>query len=109
VLDVLEFPYSGNRLHPTQKLVEPPENAHPNLHPAGQVVLDLFCGSGHTLAAGRSWSAGLSASISTPRTARLPQASVDRRGLPSRSGLIPLQAFQPNPHLPYPSIRSLCR
>jgi len=51
VLDVLEFPYSGNRLHPTQKLVEPPENAHPHLHAAGQVVLDPFCGSGHTLAA----------------------------------------------------------
>ncbi len=49
--DVLDFPYTGNRLHPTQKSVEA-------LHPLieaftkpGELVLDPFCGSGSTLAA----------------------------------------------------------
>lgn len=51
VPDVLEFPYSGNRLHPTQKPVEPLETLIGAFTRPGQVVLDPFCGSGSTLAA----------------------------------------------------------
>jgi site-specific DNA-methyltransferase (adenine-specific) len=40
--DVMDFPYSHNRLHPTQKPT-----------PDG-IVLDPFCGSGSTLVAARS-------------------------------------------------------
>ena len=51
VPDVLEFPYSGNRLHPTQKPVEPLKTLIRSFTRPGQVVLDPFCGSGSTLAA----------------------------------------------------------
>jgi site-specific DNA-methyltransferase (adenine-specific) len=51
VPDVLEFPYSGNRLHPTQKPVEPLKTLIRAFTRPGQVVLDPFCGSGSTLAA----------------------------------------------------------
>jgi len=53
VPDVLEFPYSGNRLHPTQKPVEPLKTLIRSFTRPGQVVLDPFCGSGSTLAAAR--------------------------------------------------------
>lgn len=57
--DVIDFAYTGNRLHPTQKPV-------PALRPLiecftrpGDLVLDPFCGSGSTLEAarqlGRDW------------------------------------------------------
>ena len=51
--DVLDWQYTGNRLHPTQKPV-------PSLKPVieaftrpGEVVLDPFCGSGSTLLAAK--------------------------------------------------------
>ena len=52
--DVLDFPYTGNRLHPTQK---PTQALEPLIgafcEPAG-IVLDPFCGSGSTLVAAQS-------------------------------------------------------
>lgn len=51
--DVIDMPYSGNKLHPTQKPV-------PSLKPLvecfskpGELVLDPFCGSGSTLMAAK--------------------------------------------------------
>ncbi|MCJ8355323.1 hypothetical protein K1W68_15225 [Novacetimonas hansenii] len=59
VPDVIDMPYSGNKLHPTQKPVAallPLVNA---FCPAGGLVLDPFCGSGSSLVAaqhvGREW------------------------------------------------------
>jgi len=52
--DVIDFPYSGNTLHPTQK---PTEALEPLIHafcPADGIVLDPFCGSGSTLLAARN-------------------------------------------------------
>jgi DNA modification methylase len=71
--DVIDFPYTGNRLHPTQKAV-------PALRPLiecftapGQLVLDPFCGSGSTLVAaqmsGRDW-LGIDLDAGHCRTAR---------------------------------------
>jgi DNA modification methylase len=52
--DVLDFPYSGNRLHPTQK---PTQALEPLIgafcRPTG-LVLDPFCGSGSTLVAAQT-------------------------------------------------------
>jgi DNA methylase len=51
--DVIDFPYTGNRLHPTQK---PTEALRPLVSafckPRG-AVLDPFCGSGSTLVAAK--------------------------------------------------------
>lgn len=51
--DVIDFPYSGNRLHPTQKPVSALKPLIEAFCPAGGLVLDPFCGSGSTLAAAR--------------------------------------------------------
>ncbi len=51
VSDVLEFPYTGNRLHPTQKPVQPLKDLIASFTRPRQIVLDPFCGSGSTLAA----------------------------------------------------------
>ena len=51
VSDVLDFPYSGNCFHPTQKPVEPLMTLIDAFTKPGQVVLDPFCGSGSTLVA----------------------------------------------------------
>jgi site-specific DNA-methyltransferase (adenine-specific) len=51
--DVLDWHYTGNRLHPTQKAVE---NLRPLVEafcPPGGLVLDPFCGSGSSLVAAR--------------------------------------------------------
>lgn len=51
VADVLDWQYTGNRLHPTEKplcILEPLVRA---FCPAGGLVLDPFCGSGSTLVA----------------------------------------------------------
>ncbi len=57
--DVLDFPYTGNRLHPTQKPVEVLAPLIEAFTKSGDLVLDPFCGSGSTLAAaqqlGRDW------------------------------------------------------
>jgi len=59
VPDVLDFPYSGNRLHPTQKPLEALQPLIKAFTKEGDLVLDPFCGSGSTLAAaqqlGRHW------------------------------------------------------
>jgi len=51
--DVIDFPYSGNRLHPTQKPVSALTPLIEAFCPEGGLVLDPFCGSGSTLAAAR--------------------------------------------------------
>lgn len=59
VPDVLDFPYTGNRLHPTQKPVEALMPLIEAFTQPGDLVLDPFCGSGSTLDAaqrlGRDW------------------------------------------------------
>lgn len=49
--DVLDWQYSGNRLHPTQKPVQPLKTLIGAFTKPGEKVLDPFCGSGSTLAA----------------------------------------------------------
>jgi site-specific DNA-methyltransferase (adenine-specific) len=51
--DVLDFPYTGNRLHPTQKPVEALLPLIASFTQPGDLVLDPFCGSGSTLEAAR--------------------------------------------------------
>jgi DNA modification methylase len=51
VPDVLDWQYSGNRLHPTQKPVQPLKTLIGAFTKPGAVVLDPFCGSGSTLVA----------------------------------------------------------
>jgi site-specific DNA-methyltransferase (adenine-specific) len=57
--DVIDFPYSGNRLHPTQKPIEALTPLVEAFSRPGDLILDPFSGSGSTLAAakvlGRDW------------------------------------------------------
>lgn len=53
IADVIDMPYSGNMLHPTQKPVEALLPLIDAFSRAGSVVLDPFCGSGSTLLAAR--------------------------------------------------------
>jgi site-specific DNA-methyltransferase (adenine-specific) len=51
--DVIDWVYTGNRLHPTQKSIKILKPFIKAFCPRGGVVLDPFCGSGSTLAAAR--------------------------------------------------------
>jgi len=51
ISDVIDFPYSGNTLHPTQKPIEALEPLIDAFCPPGGIVMDPFCGSGSTLLA----------------------------------------------------------
>jgi site-specific DNA-methyltransferase (adenine-specific) len=51
--NVLDWRYTGNLLHPTQKPVEPLRQLIAAFCPAGGLVLDPFAGSGSTLVAAR--------------------------------------------------------
>jgi site-specific DNA-methyltransferase (adenine-specific) len=52
--DVLDWTYTGNRLHPTQKPVESLTPIIAAFCRPGDLVLDPFCGSGSTLVAARA-------------------------------------------------------
>jgi DNA modification methylase len=49
--DVMEMPYSGNKLHPTQKPVSALASLIRSFSLPGEIVLDAFAGSGSTCAA----------------------------------------------------------
>jgi adenine-specific DNA-methyltransferase len=51
--DVIEFPYTGNKLHPTQKPLAALRPLIKAFCPAGGTVLDPFAGSGSALVAAR--------------------------------------------------------
>jgi adenine-specific DNA-methyltransferase len=51
--DVLQWRYSGNRLHPMEKAVEALEPLVRSFSSLGDLVVDPFCGSGSTLEAAR--------------------------------------------------------
>lgn len=51
--DVIDWHYTGNRLHPTQKSVRILTPLIESFSPPSGLVLDPFCGSGSTLAAAR--------------------------------------------------------
>ena len=57
--DVIDFDYTGNRLHPTQKPTTALAPLIEAFTQSGELVLDPFCGSGSTLDAalglGREW------------------------------------------------------
>jgi adenine-specific DNA-methyltransferase len=54
VPDVIDFDYTGNRLHPTQKPTSALVPLIECFTRPGELVLDPFCGSGSTLEAARS-------------------------------------------------------
>jgi predicted RNA methylase len=49
--DVMDWTYTGNRLHPTQKPLSILRPLIEVFSKPGEIVLDPFCGSGSTLAA----------------------------------------------------------
>ena len=51
--DVLDWQYTGNRFHPTQKPVRSLKPVIEAFSRSGEVVLDPFCGSGSTLLAAK--------------------------------------------------------
>jgi site-specific DNA-methyltransferase (adenine-specific) len=52
--DVMDFPYSQNRIHPTQKPTQALEPLIRAFCKPDGIVLDPFCGSGSTLVAART-------------------------------------------------------
>ena len=53
IADVIEWQYSGNKLHPTQKPVSALRPLIQSFSQPGELVLDPFCGSGSTLLAAK--------------------------------------------------------
>ncbi|UHD47707.1 DNA methylase [Aureimonas altamirensis] len=51
--DVIDFPYTGNKLHPTQKPVAALTPLIRSFSKPGDMILDPFCGSGSTLMAAK--------------------------------------------------------
>ncbi len=51
IADVIDMPYSGNKIHPTQKPVAALLPLVEAFSPKGGLLLDPFCGSGSTLVA----------------------------------------------------------
>ncbi|WP_446741921.1 DNA methyltransferase [Silvibacterium acidisoli] len=51
VADVIDMPYSGNKLHPTQKPIQPLAQLIRSFTLPGELVLDPFAGSGSSCAA----------------------------------------------------------
>jgi hypothetical protein len=51
--DVIDMPYSGNKLHPTQKPIAALKPLIEAFTQPGDTVLDPFCGSGSTLLAAK--------------------------------------------------------
>lgn len=53
ISDVIDMPYSGNKLHPTQKPIPALKPLIESFTQPGELVLDPFCGSGSTLLAAK--------------------------------------------------------
>ena len=53
IADVIDMPYSGNKLHPTQKPIAALLPLIETFSHAGDLILDPFCGSGSTLVAAK--------------------------------------------------------
>ena len=53
IADVIDWKYTGNRLHPTQKPVSSLRPLVETFCPVAGLVLDPFCGSGSTLVAAK--------------------------------------------------------
>jgi len=53
ISDVIEMPYTGNHIHPTQKPISALAPLIESFSREGDLVLDPFCGSGSTLMAAR--------------------------------------------------------
>ena len=60
--DVIDWTYSGNKLHPTQKPLPVLLPLVDTFSPKQGIVLDPFAGSGSTLQAAQSWAGHISAS-----------------------------------------------
>lgn len=56
--DVIDWSYTGNRLHPTQKPVSALRGLIESLTKPGALILDPFCGSGSTLVAAQQSARG---------------------------------------------------
>jgi adenine-specific DNA-methyltransferase len=53
IIDVIDMPYSGNKLHPTQKSIPALKPLIDSFTKSGDLVFDPFCGSGSTLLAAK--------------------------------------------------------